>query len=211
MDDFDEDADFERDPEVEQVVRGIPVGTSKARPRAERPVARPTEPAEPGPGGELICSGTKWRVATGFAGAAAILAAVLAGINAGHDHWAYVLITLYWAVLHTASGVGAVILAGLLLGRPVGRLDVVAARMALAVSLFLVVFRLEFPFPGGVILATVLAAGAYFGGVVVAFRLPPRDAAVIGGAHFGLAILIGLGSMLSGVIQAGAVSAGVPQ
>ena len=46
-----------------------------------------------------------------------------------------------------------------------------------------------------------------FGGLIVAFRLTPRDAGVVAGAHFGLALLIAMGSMLSAAISSGAGAA----
>lgn len=209
LEDFDEDADFESDPELDRVVQGIPVGGGKSASKSKHPSAKVA--AEPEGAGEALCASSAWRVPAAIGAVVSLTAAVLAGVYAGHANWAYVLLTLYWAVLHTATGVGAVIVSGLLLGRPVGSLESAAARMLLAVSLFLVVYSLDIPITNGKLEEVVLAAGAYFGGLIVAFRLQPRDAAVIGGAHFGMALLLWLGSMLSGAIHSGALVAGTPQ
>ncbi len=198
LDDFDEDADFESDPEVEQVVRGIPV--EKTDPTAtdrRKSVFKPT--------GEPLCKSATWKVPGVIGVVVTVLAAVFAGVYAGHSHWAYVLITIYWAVLHTATGLGALVLSSFLLGRRVGSFEGAAARVLLAVSLFLVVYSLKIPITGGKLEEVILAAAAYFGGLMVAFRLAPRDAAVVGAAHFGVAMLLLLGGLLQGAIASGAV------
>ncbi|MFG0243880.1 MAG: hypothetical protein ACF8R9_13920 [Phycisphaerales bacterium JB054] len=197
IDDFDEDADFESDPEVERVVRGIPV--EKTGPSGVEQVKSVFKPT-----GEPLCVSVAWKV-PGITGAAiALLAAVLAGVYADHSIWAYVLITIYWAVLHTATGLGALVLSTFLLGRRVGSFEGAAARMLLAVSLYLVVYSLNLDIiNSGKLEEVILAAAAYFGGLVVAFRLAPRDAAVIGAAHFGVVMLLVLGGMLQGVILTG--------
>lgn len=195
-DDFDEDADFESDPELERVVRGIPVG-QKEPPPARREEKKDEE------SGEAICASASWRVPAGVGALVTLTAAVFAGVYADATIWAHVLRTIYWGVLHTATGVGAVVVTAVLLGRPVGKYEGIAARMLVAVSLFLVVFSLQIPIPTRID-ETVLAAAAYFGAVVVLFRLTARDAGVLVGAHFGLALLVTMGNMLSAVIARGA-------
>lgn len=201
-DDFDEDADFESDPEVDRVVRGIPVGE---RPRQPEESPRPSLL---GAGGEPLCASESWKIPAIIGGLVTLTAAVLAGVYADYTVWAYVLITIYRAALHTGTGVGALIITALLLGRKVGSFEGAAARMFMCVSLFLVVYSLSIPITPGKLEESALGAAAYFGGLVVAFRLPPRDAAVVGGSHFGVALLLWLGGLLSSAIQAGAVSAG---
>jgi hypothetical protein len=204
LDDFDEDEDLTSDPEVEQIVRGVPV--EKARPRE-----RPRKPPSPeifasdldAPPGEPFCASGAWKGFAALGGVLVLLAGVLAGVYADHAHWAHVLITLYWALLHTGTGLGALVLAAMLLGRRVGSFEGAAARMLVAVALFLAVYSLDIPLTQGKLEEVVLAAGAYFGGLVVAFRLMPRDAAVIGGAHFGVALLLWLGGLLRAIIASG--------
>lgn len=196
IDDFDEDADFESDPEVERVVRGIPV--EKTGPSGVEKVKSVFKPT-----GEPLCASAAWKV-PGITGAVVTLvAAVLAGVYADHSIWAYVLITIYWAALHTATGLGALVLSAFLLGRRVGSFEGAAARILLAVSLFLAVYSLKIPLTGGKLEEVVLAAAAYFGGLAVAFRLAPRDAAVIGASHFGVVMLLWLGGLLRSVIITG--------
>ena len=201
IDDFDEDADFDSDPELEAVVKGIPVGAPEKP--APRPTAKATDPDDDV--GGPICPSASWRVPTVIGCLLLITAAIFSGVYAEHSYWAYVLRTVYWAALHTATGVGAVVIAAILLGRKPGPLDGAAARMFMVVTMFLVIFSLDIPIPTR-IEETLLAAAAYFGGLVVAFKLAPKDAAVVGGAHFGLALLVALGSTLSAVISAGGVA-----
>jgi len=196
IEDFDEDADFDSDPELERVVKGIPVDAPD-RPATTRPTAKVAEQAEP------LCAQASWRLFAAIGAVVTLTAAVFAGVYADATSWAHVLITIYWAALHTATGVGALVLTGVLLGRPIGHFEGAAARMFLAVSLFLIVFRLDIPIPLH-IEETLLAGVAYFAGLVATFRLAPRDAAAVGGAHFGLVLLVGLGSTLSAVIHSGA-------
>jgi hypothetical protein len=206
LDDFDEDADLESDPEVERIVKGIPIAPAISQ-------GAPTLLAEPV--GEPLCLSTSWRVPVAIGAVVTVGAAVFAAIYAPNVAWAYVLITLYRAAVHTATGVGAVVVAAMLLGRRVGSFQAAAARMFLAVSLFLIVFSLALPLKSGeqtflraagYVGMVLLAAAAYAGGVFSTFRLPPRDVGVIAGAHFGLALLVSLGNLLTGVISgAGAV------
>jgi len=203
LDDFEPGADFDTDPELERVVKGIPVD------EAGEPLSPPTgkvvaDADSATPAGEPISSQASWRLPAAIGAFVTLTAAVFAGIYADNTIWAFVLITIYWAILHTATGVGALVITAVLLGRPIGHFEGAAARMFLVVSLFLVVFRLDIPIPLH-FEETILAAAAYFGGLVFAFRLAPRDAAVVAGAHFGLVLLVGVGSLLSSVIQAGAV------
>ncbi len=200
LEDFDEDADFDSDPELERVVKGIPVGGPSQRPTAK--VA-----ADAAPKADPISAAESWRLPAALGAVITLTAAVFAGVYADNTLWAHVLITIYWAALHTATGVGAIVVAALLLGRPVGHFEGAAARMLLVVSMFLVVFSLEIPISTTPIEETIFAAAAYFGGLIVAFRLTPRDAGVVAGAHFGLALLIAFGSMLSAAISSGAGAA----
>lgn len=197
IDDFDEDADFDSDPELDRVVRGIPV--EKTGPTGVEQVKSVFKPT-----GEPMCASASWKV-PGITGALiTILAAVLAGVYADHSNWAYVLITIYNAVLHTATGLGALVVSTFLLGRRVGSFEGAVARMLLAVSLYLAVYSLNLDIiNSGKLEEVTLAAAAYFGGLVVAFRLAPRDAAVIGAAHFGVVMLLWLGGLLRGVIISG--------
>ncbi|HZW09130.1 MAG TPA: hypothetical protein VFF69_04435 [Phycisphaerales bacterium] len=194
LDDFDEDADLESDPEVDRIVKGIPVQSRPAAPAAAELVG--AEPA-----GEPLSASGAWRLPVGIGGAATIGAAVFAGINGANVAWAHVLNVIYQAGMHTATGLGAVFAAGLLLGRPVGRYDGAAARMFMAVAVFLLVHSVDIPLTAGKLEETLLGGAAYFGALVLSFRLPPRDAAAIGGVHFGIALVAHFGSMLAAVIS----------
>ncbi len=200
---FDDDTDFDDDPETEHTVGGIPVDE-----QASKADAADASSGIWGAAGALrgkpISPSSTWKLATTIGAIATIAASVFAGVNHQSVVWAHVLLTLYLGLLHTATGLGAVLLTALVLGRSVGRFDSAASRIFASVGLFLVVFNLNLPIPGHVE-ETLLASVAYLGAVMVGFRLSIREAAVIGCMHFGLWMLVWAGNALSSIIGASSV------
>lgn len=191
IDELDDDADLEHDPEVERAVRGIPLAT---------PV--PGEPESHEPKAELVTPGVaSWKVMAGIGAGLVVAATVLAAIN----HWPerptpsrafiHVLLTLYDGVLHTATGVGATLAAAFFTGRRHGRFDLAASRMLVSVGVFLLVFNLRTPIPG-MLDEVVLASAAYAGTIFLLFRLPARETGVLCAAHFGLWLAVAVGGHL---------------
>jgi hypothetical protein len=189
---FDEDADFDRDPELERTVRGEAgparpktVTTMSAGPIDDRPL--------------LVKAG--WddpRIMAGFGGAVTLAALIATWITtpATRDEWLSALLVLYGTALHTGTGVVAVILAAVLTDRAVGRFAHAGARMFLAVAVFQLVFHLNF-FSTSKTEEVLLATVCYMGVVAATFRLKRDHLVTLAGCHFGLWLVTWLGMWLS--------------
>ncbi|MBX3375580.1 MAG: hypothetical protein KF678_01090 [Phycisphaeraceae bacterium] len=192
---FEEDADFTKDPEVERVIMGKPVDDKEAaKPPAE-------EFVKPGVGGPKV-----W----GIVGGVLLLAAMIAaGVQAGSggQRVLRVLLVLYNTLLHTGTGVVAVFVAAVLLGKRFGKFELAAARMFAAVAAFALLISLQFKLSGVVwldrIVVLILATGVY--GLIVAstFNLWKRNPLLyVVGAHFFLWLIVAVGMLLSQVTVA---------
>lgn len=184
---FDEDADFDRDPELERVVKGDPV---PATPLAKGPIDdRPI----------FVKAG--WddpKIMAGFGGAVTVGALIATWITTpeGRNAWLYALRVLYGTALHTGTGVVAVILAAVLSDRAMGRFAHAGARMFVAVALFQLAFHLNF-FSTGKTEEVLLAAACYVGVIAATFRLKRDHLVILGACHFGLWLVTSLGMWLS--------------
>jgi hypothetical protein len=105
------------------------------------------------------------------------------------------LITLYEGVVHTGTGVVAVLIAARFAERRVNRVELIAARMLVLVSLFLALKNTNIPIPGRVE-EHVVAAGMYYLGVWGLFRLPRFETGLIAGTHFCLWVLMLIGALM---------------
>lgn len=195
--DFDEDADFDRDPEVEQA--------RKAGGRAELPVGRPISrspdgsksgAAESSPessefGQPIVTPGRGTLKTILIVGATLAFAAALAGaINAapGRSPFFVALSLLFEVAVHTVTGVGAVGLAAAMLGKLLRNTELAGARMLVATSLFALGFQLDFQSPAHS-LGIMIASGLYFLAVWFLFKIKAKDAVVVAAFHFALWIL----------------------
>jgi hypothetical protein len=167
--DFDDDADFDRDPAVEAAT-------------GRRPVVVTTEPLTP----------VEPFVKPGFgdvktllivAGVLLLAACVISGINAKAGVLAVVALTLWQGVIHTLTGVAAISIASYFEERPIGAIDLAAARMAVVVSAFLAVARLNLPLPG-IIDELLAAAGVYWFTLWILFRRDATSLFLAAAAHF---------------------------
>lgn len=142
------------------------------------------------------------------AGVLAIGAAVLAGVYhdarmSGVQVFGSIVLTFYLAALHTGTAVVAGYGGAYLLGIAAGRVEMVAARMGLAVAAAAAVSQLPAEQIGsaGPTIGVLAAAGVYFlvlwGGV----RRQPRDVAVVGALHLALVLIVSLGSVLERAVQ----------
>jgi len=174
LDAFDDDADLERDPEVERALRG------GGGPVAPVPASPPVDAfVKPGMGDAKAVA----LVAAGVLLAAVIVAGVNAPVVDGKSPWIAVAAkTLYLSLVHTLTGVGAVALAAKLAEKPLGRLDLAAARMLAAVSILQLIIHLNIPIPGRFD-EPLLAAGAYWVTVQALFRLRSLPALHIAAFH----------------------------
>ena len=187
LDDFDEDADFSEPPSPAN--RPAPSGSA---PRVDP--ASAWEPIVTDASSGAVLGSPK---AVGIAGGVLLLAAVVvtAISTASGRPLVPPLITLYEGVVHTGTGVVAVLIAARFAERRVNRVELVAARMLVVVSLFLAIKNSSIPIPGRVE-EHLLAAGAYYLGVMGLFRLPRFETGLIAGTHFCLWVLMLIGRLM---------------
>jgi len=166
---------------------------------------KPTGPfVEPGRGGAK-------GVAIG--GVVVLVAAMtLSGATAGDVRAgtliAMVLLTAYQIALHTATGIGALLVASRLAEQQFGRVELAAARMFLAFGLFTLVRTVPIPVPlVGVSLAWIAGLGVYLLAVRVLFNKAWQGTIVIVIAHLLLWVLMGVGYWLSQVVATGTAAA----
>ncbi|GIK18320.1 MAG: hypothetical protein DYG93_12585 [Leptolyngbya sp. PLA2] len=191
LDDFDEDADLLSDPEVEAAIKGKPK-TDRAKPDDEKPKER-LDFVLPMPGG--------WRLPAILGTVALVAALVFNGLNTPLRPVALAVVkTLYETLMHTGTGVAAVMVASLLTERRFSRFEQAAGRMFLAVSAFALVVNLKVPIPGHID-EFVLAAVAYAGVVWSFFRLPPRETLILMACHFGMWLAVAAGGLLGGALK----------
>ena len=196
LDAFDDDADFSKDPEVEAARKGKPAPPFPSNPRskpASTAAAEIAEPAEPfitpalGPA-------KLWLILGGVL----LLGAVIASSVHGSRPFVAALLTVYNGLLHTATGLGAVVVAATLARKPIGPWDLGAARMLAAVSAFLLIFNLNIQLVGsGKWEETILASLAYLGVIGLTFRQTREAHLTLVISHFFLWLIIQLGSQLA--------------
>ncbi|MBX3363182.1 MAG: hypothetical protein KF866_00325 [Phycisphaeraceae bacterium] len=200
LDDFDEDADLEADPEVEAKLIEAGVKKPPRRPRTAEAFAGDPK---------------RWFVQPGFPGlraGGAIAGVVAAGAlisKAATAETAPLLSTLHLfhqLLLHTLTGVLACIITARLTERGLNRPETAAVRMGIAVSAFYLIFGLDISIPGRVD-EFLLASAAYVGVLFLCFRLPRRETGVLACCHFGFWLFVIVGDLLANRV-AGAGAAG---
>jgi hypothetical protein len=137
IDDFDEDADFSKDPQVERALGG---GSPAVK-------AEPVDlgPAFVKPGlGDLRQIG----IAAGVVLLAAIIAAAITADGRNRQWYADAILTGYLGVFHAATGAAAVMFAAYINRQRLGDLPLAAARMGLAVACFQLLFHINIPIAG---------------------------------------------------------------
>lgn len=182
---FDEDADFDHDPEVEAAKKGISTGTKVGTQPAE--AKTPIDPTRlmvvPGRG--------DLKTLAIVGGVAALAAAIGAAFNEPiADKRFFVAVSLVFDIaMHTITGVGAIGLAAAMLGKVLRNFELAGARMLVATALFALGFQLNFN-ASAHILGLALAGGSYFLAVWFLFRLKSQDTLVVSAFHFALFILL---------------------
>jgi len=191
MDDFDEDADFTRDPEVERALKGAgpipaPDGDSSYA-ASKRPV--------------FIKPGLGSAEHLGFvAGGLLIGAVITAGVTAASRGRAWlpdVILTSYLTAFHTLTGVVAVAVTAYFAKHKTGDLALAAARMGLAVAMFQLVFHLNIPIPSRVD-EVFFACLAYVAVVWGLFRVTLDNLVILVAVHAGLWTLVYVSAVLYG-------------
>jgi len=184
---FDDDADFERDPEVERALGKGPKPVPIV-PAAEAPSRPPLISPELGPANLWV-----------GAGAVLLLGAVI-GAAVFEDHRPVVasLLTVYNAALHTCTGVLALGATAMLLRRPLGAIEQGAARMFASVCAFLVLANLRIDLIGTTAWEELALGTLAYGAVLaMAFRLWRRPLMYVVCTHFFLWMAVQIGMQLS--------------
>lgn len=186
LEDFDEDADFEHDPEVE-------AATGRKPPSAAGVPVAPERPAfvRPGSGSPSVWVGVSCVLLLG--------AVIGAAVNEPHHPVVAGMLAVYDAGLHTCTGVAALGAVAMLLRRPLGPIELAAARMLAAVCGFLVIFNLKIDLIGtSKWEELLLGAAVYVGAVALLFRIWKRPLMYVICAHFLLWMVVQIGMQLSG-------------
>jgi hypothetical protein len=195
---FEEDADFDKDPELERVIMGKAV-------KPAEPVQPPDQPREdfvqPGLGNAKV-----WAIVGVVLLVAAMIATGAQGQISPGQRLLRVLLTLYGTLVHTGTGVVAVFVAARLLGKQLGNFELAAARMFAAVGAFALMISLQFSLSGVVwldhLVVLILAAGSYVLLVASTFNLWNRDPlGYVIGSHFFLWLIVAVGMLLSQAIK----------
>lgn len=190
LDGFEEDADFDKDPELERVITG-----RDKRPKALEPVPVAMEDfVKPGLGGAKV-----WMV---VGTVCLVVALVATGVNAENSAFVRVMLMLYNVLLHTGTGVVALFIAATLLKKRLGSFELAASRMFSAVALFGMMFAFQFsPFGNQGVNSTIvlfLAASAYGLLVATLFGLWKKEPlGYVVGSHFGLWLIVAVGSLMT--------------
>lgn len=184
---FDEDADFERDPEVEAALQG---GT-----RTRRDRTREAALADP----------SRWLMRPGFPDArtAAIAgslltigAIVLAVLRAEESSWLAGVWTLYEVALTTLLGLFALISAAYFSQRGLNEVPTALARVLVPTGAALLAFNLSIPIPSRSD-EMLLAGAVYYIVALGVFRLPRFETNILCLSHFGLWLVVRMGIELA--------------
>ncbi len=193
LDGFEEDADFDKDPEVDRAILGKDKRSQPIQPGAEKESF-----VQPGLGGPKV-----WLVV----GTVLLVTGLIAtGVNAEQNQFVKIILLLYNTLLHTGTGVVALFIAATLQKKNLGSFELAASRMFAAVAAFAMMsaFKLHLFSYQGLNSTVVLffAAAAY--GILVAtlFGLWKREPlGYVVGAHFGLWLIVAVGSLMAVVAQ----------
>jgi hypothetical protein len=204
LDDFEEDADFTEDPELDLAVGRKPKVMTGA------PAAGATAAGEPAP--EFVKPGwgepKHWAIVGGVLLVAAVIATgVTAPVGIGAGQVAVrILLTIYSTLVSAGTGVVALFIAARLLEKRFGSVELGAARMFTAVSAFVLVQSLNLrltPYEwmnNGITL--ILATGVYLLVIAATFQLWDRiTLAYVAGSHMLLWLVMVVGMALSSALK----------
>lgn len=197
LDDFDEDADFSVDPQVEEALFGG-VKSGRGGKKDWNAVGQEGEKLQ---GPAFVKDGFGTAEQLGWAAGGVLLAAIittcLTADSRGRVWFADGIVTAYGTLLHTVTGVLAVFIGSYVAQRPLGNLVLAAARMGLAVCVLQLIFHLNIP-PAGRFDETFLAIAGYCGVLWGLFRFKRDELLVVVCAHASMWMAL----WLSGVLYA---------
>lgn len=202
IEDFEEDADFDHDPEVERALRGGRNGERKGS----------KETKEDGALKVHTLAREAWdppRVIAVLGAVVTIPALVASWLQAARepnadamDALIATLLTLYNTGLHTITGVAAVILSAVLLNLAPGRIELISARMLLAVAVFQGLSHIQL----GYGLPVLLGVLGYLTVLAVLMRTTRDRLFVMSATHLVLVGITQLGMMLYAAADARATA-----
>jgi hypothetical protein len=202
LDEFSDDADFDKDPELERAILGKS-GSSSPAAAAEQLPELP----------EFVMPGIGEPRHLAIGGVGLLVAAMIAtGINAPNSVPYRVLLTLYNTLVHTGTGVVAVYIAARLMERSFTRVELVAARMFVAVAALTLIMSLAVPLTAygwiNQVVRAALAVGAYVLLVAGSFKLWQRTPLMyVIGFHALLWLIVQLGMALAAMVGAAPAAA----
>jgi hypothetical protein len=188
LEDFEEDADFDHDPEVSTALKR-PEKKEEKEKEAEAEEEKPF--VKPGMG--------PWRFWASVGALELMAALVLAAVKYSASHpVAHSLLVISKGMLQTGTGVVAVVVGAKVLERKLGSFELAASRMLAAIGALLLVLNLRIDFLTTANLEEwVLGAAAYVCVVWLTFRFTRAELTLVVGAHFVLWVIVELGMQLT--------------
>jgi hypothetical protein len=197
LEDFEEDADFDKDPELQARILGKTPGTITAPVAAAPPLQDFVGPGAGQP--------RHWAII----GCVLLVGALIAaGVTATDHHVARILLTLYGAFVNTGAGLVALYVSARLLERRFGAIESAAARMFAVVCVFTLLRNLNLKFFGPNLpalntAATILIAMAgYVLALAAIFKLwDKQKLGFVAGFHVLFWVTIEIGMTLAAVVD----------
>jgi len=192
LDDFDEDADFTVDPQVDAALLGG--ARASKQPHKEFGIGRESLKGPPYVK-EGFGTAEQLAMIAGGVFLAAIITTCLTATSRGRVWYADGISTAYSTLLHTLTGVLAVFIGAYVVQRPLGNIALAAARIGLAVCVFQLILHLNIP-PSGRFDETLLAVAGYCGVLWGLFRFKRDELMVVVCSHASLWMIFWLSSVL---------------
>lgn len=216
IDDFDEDADFseesvlrearQRDAAADAALDDtvadddLQAGWEAIRPRKDAPQFVQAK-------GRVTLPGVKAPAIVG--GVLLLIAVVLAFVRVEHGAIYAALSVLYLGLMHSITGVGAVVIGTLEAKARFGSFATAWARMLIALALLLVAINLPLEGSARFLLAPI-GACVYALTLYLLFRWTWRSVGIVAASHFGLAMLLYVGEWLHGAVLSAGMNPGNP-
>jgi hypothetical protein len=186
-DDFPEDADFEKDPEVERALKGEPAPTSGEGEHGE-------EDPDPRRKHRLVKATGDPKVYALVGTAIALAAMVVASVR-NSDHWFSAgVLAVYMVALNTVTGVGAIGTVAYFEQARLGKFRHAAARMLVAVAVATLIFNIGAGQYN--VITAPLGVVAYLGSLAVLFHWTPVRIIRVAAVHGAMIAVLYLGMVL---------------
>jgi hypothetical protein len=216
IDDFDEDADFSEESVLNEARRKEAAAKAALDDTvADDEANEGWEVFRPGKDapqfvqakGRVTLAGVKAPAIVG--GVLLLIAVVLAFTRVQNGAIYAALGVVYLGLMHSITGVGAVVIGTLDAKARFGSFAIAWARMLVAVTLLLVTINLPLTGHARLLLAP-MGAGVYAIALYLLFRWTWRNVGIVAAAHFGLAMLLYIGEWLHGAVLGAQMASGTP-